>query len=229
MKNFTLMIVALLLLGTTIVFNSCSQDNELVENSTNDESFAYSKSVTITDASGLNSVDLIISSNDRSILDVYNSESFTLETFKSKEAALSDKEDQNSGEAISDGEDTIDDSEDEASVPAYIKFENENFQTDVVVHKISLVKSDIDDSRQEWQYVIYDKTNDYCDITRSKWFNRVFYKYQYYTGEYWNYGIYDYTKIDWGSTVKIEAKGTERIRVYIKYRYSGNYSVYFYD
>lgn len=103
MKNFTLMIVALLLLGSTIVFNSCSQDNELVENSTNSESFAYSKSVTITDASGLNSVDLIIFSNDRSILDEYNSESFTLETFKSKEAALSDKEDHNSGEAISDG------------------------------------------------------------------------------------------------------------------------------
>ena len=76
---------------------------------------------------------------------------------------------------------------------------------------------------------IYDKENDYCDITRTNWWHRVYYEFQYKIGGYWNYGVSEYTKIDYNETVTVEAKGTERIRVYIKYRYSSNYSVSFYD
>lgn len=221
------MIVALLLLGGTIVFNSCSQGSEFVESSTSSEFYAYSKTVSITDASGLNSIDLIVSADDQSLLNLFNSKTFILEIFKSREEALSN---QKSDDTPLNDENIATGSEDDPSFRIKISFENENFQPDVMVNKISLAKLS-NDSRADWYEIEWNRTEDYCDITRVSWLHRVYYKYSFCIDGVWTEGISKYTLIKNGTTVTIRAKDSDKLRVWTKARdvSKPTHYIYFYN
>ncbi len=230
MKNLKLVFAVLLLFGIAVVFNSCSQDEALNQSSMGAETSEYSKTVTIADASGLNEIDLAISSNDESVLNGFNSETFVLKTFPNKEDMDNENLAPSSKDAIADKDVDLDeDINSDVELTTEFSIVNKRFQTDAKAYQISMLDSEDDDSRRSWQCYTFTGSEDNCDVFRHSWLHRVYYKWSHQNSDdTWTVDKSSFAFIPDGEVGHAKANYSKQLKVYVKARYRNTFTYNFY-
>ena len=218
-----------------VVFNSCSKDSAL-ETSSVDliKSFRFSKTITVADASGLNSIEIIISANDKSILNNYMAEDLELHVFENLEQLKEAKSKSYHKHSESSYSELADDNvgvNEVTEVTADFTYTNPVLQDGMQVYYVSRSKNFKEDEDLRYRaYQIYTFTNspDNARVERNcAWpFHNVYVRWNYvntaedYLNENWTVGQEEFSEIDNGDYQIISEPNSYRIRIFIKSQYA---------
>lgn len=144
-------VFAIVAMATAVI--SCSkEDAQQPVNSIDDEFGKFTKELTIFDAEQNNSAVLLVGSDDKSVLDMWTADNFTLIPIKEGQT-LADTYESNASEETLDEEDEVDGGDEDENVAAKIttKFISKNLQNGV--RNVALQITDpYDESMRGWKY-----------------------------------------------------------------------------
>ena len=195
------------LLLSIVLLDSCSEP--IIDLDEQQSICTYSKTLSLTDSTEKNSLDLIVRTNSQKLLDKYTIASVSLQTTSLKSLTI------NKSAMVSN--DTID----EPASENYIEF----IITNEVFENIADYTIDVDvDKKNEWIQQSWTVACDYCDISSNK---KIYYKIEYQkNGEWFKNTGAGSVKND---LVSIKQINSDSLKVYVTYKNYDCFNLYFYD
>jgi hypothetical protein len=201
LSNFILLLLLLL-------FNSCSEP--LIDFDKQENICKYSKTLSLADSTGKNSLDLIVKTNSQILLDKYTTASVSLQTTTMESSTIA--------KSAMVSNDTID----EPTSENYIEFIviNEVFEN-IADYTIDM---NIDfDKKNSWKQQSWTVACDYCDIFSNK---KIYYKIEYQkNGEWLKNAGSGSVKND---LVSIKQTNSDSLKIYVTYKNYDCFNLNFY-
>ncbi|MBN1182067.1 MAG: hypothetical protein JXB49_07255 [Bacteroidales bacterium] len=239
MKKLSYNLVFALVCAGLVLFNSCEKDSGF-ETSTvvSTKAFKFSKAITVADASGLNSIDIIISTNDELVMNSYMAEDLELHVFRSSDEmqeARSNLFVKHADHSNTELNGDVGNVGEVAEVIADFTYCNSIFQDGMQAFYVSRSKNwnenvNEDKDLRYRKYRIYTFTSDLDNVRVERncgWpFHNVFARYNYvmteadYLNDNWSVGTNDYEEIDNGDYQTYSKQNSYKMRVFIKSQYA---------
>ncbi len=213
-----------------LFFNSCQKEANEVAPKADTEILEHSRTITAFDKSGENSADIVLTTNDLSLLNKYSAENFELIPIMENEDAATVISNfyGNTQSNDNEEEDTTVEEEDTTTPNFVIEVQNVNKAAAVKAVSITFKHPESGDDRA-WKYKTHKSYNDCMFIQRTSAWHRVYYGLEYRASSTSGYttDTARYKKLN-NNEVYTKCITSYQLVLDVKYKKTSHYTCYFY-